>query len=433
MASLEDLTNPTPCNQGLLADMMALASQLENPVPPYPTFFSTGQCGSGAGLEGSSGNISTVFPSYFEPFCQDDTSENCLRVVSRADFDTLQRSGAALSADQYNVMPGQPAGGVNPTVNVSTPYVLSWYVPPGFEVYFYRHDVSAVGLVNNPVLRYQADELEVNACVRRPALSDGSPLITLANTDDCTSAANLATLQWHAPFLVVVQTEEFYDLLLAACTRQRPVAFGPNSLNRVWAPQTAGCDALVTNACAGVIQGGNDSLARTCACFVQQKALDAKYGASLQVSACCFGQDASGNIARSCLFDNEAYRTKAVLANCCSFAECNTIVRRNSSLRANTPTPGSVECNGKFVTFPPVPSATPTTSPTSLPHTSSTERTSIPVWVWYVVAGTVLCALAFIVSLAFVFAPVPLRAPNKPGTAPLPRSPWPFRSRYAGA
>lgn len=400
-------TDPTPCNQGFLADVAALASQLDNPVAPYPAFFASPQCGRTGG---------PVFPVYFNPItCPAaglaSPQDNCLRVISQETFQGYQSSGANLASTEVNVL-ANPDNDSNSVFTSTAARLYSWYVPPGYALYFYKDNPVTNGIKGNLGLRQGPDTLQTNACANQVTLDDGTTtFFSYANgATDCDASA----LTHNSPYFVVVLEQDFHDLLVDICTADRQVEIGVgNTLNKVWQPQSAGCDSFMTTLCSGA---SSNATGRVCACFRQQQALNVEYGASLEVPVCCFGVDPSGDISRACLFDQEAYKTSQMLRNCCSFAECQSIVEKSPSMQANTNTPGKIECRGQFVNFPSV-----TTTSVPLPNSAVSQKASIPGWVWGVLAAAVAVLMAFVVSLSFV-----LRTPKppllKPLVQPIPQS-----------
>jgi hypothetical protein len=134
------------------------------------------------------------------------------------------------------------------------------------------------------------------------------------------------------------------------CTTNEQIVLGAdpsNSLNQVWKGQTEGCDNLLTAVCA------KNDLAKTrwaemCSCFTQQRRLDGKYGINAEVPACCFGTDLSGDIKKSCSFNDKAYKTAKMMRNCCSLAECQHIVKNVNTFSGDS----HVVCDGQIVQLP---------------------------------------------------------------------------------
>lgn len=432
MSSLD----PTPCNETVLAEQAAQAQQTQNPVPPYPTFYSSGQC---------KGNVGSSFPLYFFSVnCQTDPSKqdtegvpppqnNCLRVISDLDgtFDPL--NGPALLPSQVNVLPGgKQKDNSTPANNVffdAGQRLYSFYVPPQYKIVFYAGNPMATDRKTAAAAGYLeigGDQLMVDACLSGIALSNGQPFFvyknltgfppcfeaycscgtgqTLPVSTFCgtsTKSVDCPGVEHRAPYFIVVKTQEFSDIIQEMCADNRPVSLGTsiNSLNRVWKPQADGCDTFMTNLCK--ISNLEDSdYAEICSCFTQQQNLNNQYGVALDVPVCCFGTDASdpGDITKSCAFNTNAYKTGAMLKNCCSFAECQQVVDQSSDMQAKASPAGQVQCDGSFVQFP-VPARSPDGP---LPSVTVDKSDKIPIYVWIIFVTSVLLLLLFVISLAFV-------------------------------
>lgn len=434
---MSTLTNDTPCNENLLADQAALASQIYNPIPPYPTFFSTRQCGGA--LSGAS------FPLYFSAVnCDvplDDLDSkgipppenNCLRVIN-AIGDTFNPtdSGVTLSPLQVNVLPGGfQKDGTTPANNVfvdPNARLKSFYCPPQYRMYFYVGNPMTMTLADAAAqgfLEVTPNELQSAPCLTQLRLGNGDtffdyegssqpnvPPCVLANCDcgvapepdptfckDGGSTVSCPGVQHHAPYFVVVRIEEYADMIEQMCADNRQISLGPpsNKLNRVWTPRTQGCDTFMSNLCQ------SSDLAQTvyketCSCFTQQQALNIQYGVALDVPVCCFGKDPSGDIQKSCAFNTRAYKTEAMVKNCCSFAECQQVISQSHEMRSKAEPPGQIVCNGQLVNFPSV-----TTSPVGpIPSETQDNESTIPVYSWVMLGIAIALLLTFIILLLFV-------------------------------
>jgi len=453
--------DPTPCNEFLLADQAALASQTKNPVPPYPIFFSTGQCNGG--LTGGAGSN---FPLYFFPInCNTDPSKqstegvpppqnNCLRVINDFNGDFNPFADVKLDPTQVNVLPGGfQQDGTTAANNIffnTDDRLYSWYVPPQYKMIFYAGnpmtmtmaDAASVGF-----LEVGAGELIVDACLsgiflnKRDATSgaistggtflkyyDGKPNFYPALPDcllancACTTPMNpwavsslcgTATkskdvinsvcpgVEHRAPYFVIVKTQDFSDMIREMCVNNRQIVLGTdlNSLNKVWKPQADGCDTFVTNLC-NISNVEMSPYKELCACFTQQQALDNQFGEAIDVPVCCFGFDGKNpdDITQACSFNTEAYKTGAMLKNCCSFAECAQVVEQSPEMQARASPAGQVKCEGSFVQFP-IPQVTP---PGPLPSVTIEDSNKIPVYVWIIFVTAVVLLVLYVIALAFV-------------------------------
>ncbi len=422
--------DPTPCNESVLADMAALAQQVANPVAPYPVLYSTGQC------------LGANFPLYFfRSNCPDsdtevaNASDNCLRVIDNPSFDP--KGSQTLTARQVNVLPGGTDAKGNDANSIffdERDVLKSFYVPPQYKFYFYRGNPLTQSLADAAAegfLEVDGGQLIVDACLSVLKLDNGTPFfqykengsfLPVGNLPSClqascdcafTDAQPVPTgtfcetaqdqetcpgTRHTAPYLVIVKTVDYSQLIVDMCASNQPISLGDNSLNRVWRPQTAGCDQFMTSFCAAsnLSDSGRKDL---CACFSQQQALNNQYGAGLGVSVCCFGTDPDDptDFSKAC-FNTDAYKTDAMLKGCCSFAECEQTVNQSEEMRARASPPNRIECNGSFVDFPKVP-----TSPgPPLPNVSVDNTVHIPLWVWLVFGLAILLLVGFVVALAFV-------------------------------
>ena len=373
--------DPTPCNEGLLAEMAALAQQIENPIAPYPKFFSAPECG--ASLGGGS------FPQYYFPMTCPDSGvpnykDNCMRVTT---LDPLKN--IVTSTELVNFLPGATEG-FNIFQNLDN-ILTSFYVPPNYAMTFFKTNPVGAAVGSIPYARFQPGSLVVNTCVQQLTLTDGS-FLTSGDSSGCTAH--------NAPYLVITEVEEFGNMIVEMCKDSRPIQLGTalNSLNTTWKPQTAGCDNYMTAVC-NMSNTVDTEFNAACSCYRQKITLDNTYGEALNVPVCCFGKDPSGDISKSCAFNVEAYKTSEMAKNCCSFAECQQVVNRSTDMQQNTATPGKIECNGDFIEFP-IPKKKPEVSPG---QNSYTEKNSyIPSYIWIILAVAAVTILGFLINIAFV-------------------------------
>jgi hypothetical protein len=401
--AMTDNLNPTPCNEGVLANMAALAQQVSAPVPPYPLFFSNSGCGES--LTGSS------FPSYYLPIncppgdvIPDDSADNCLRVMSG-----VSRTSTQIQASNINLLPSTADTGTTTQSNIfpaSTDKLFSWYVPPNFSMIFFEEDPTGKTVVEmlsqGKGWEVSNNYLQVDSCHSALTLANGDSFFTAKPTitptqDDCQDLAT-ATQAWKdarhtAPYFILIEEENFNRTIVDMCTADRDVLVGSSSLNRVWFPQSSGCDQYMETLCAATNVAGSE-FAEVCSCFTQQAELDRKFGADQRVPTCCFGGDPSGDVNKSCAFNTQAYKTKDMLSNCCSFAQCQKV----SGSIQNPNDEVGVTCQGTFVEFPKVPAVTPTPQPGDTIEVDE----AMPGWVWVVFGAGVLFLLLFLVGLAFI-------------------------------
>lgn len=436
-----------PCYENLLADQAALASQIYNPVPPYPVLYSSPECGGA--LTGAN------FPLFYFPVdCTVDLNKldtegvpppekNCLRVLDAIGdtFDPLS-SSVTLTPLEVNVLPGGfQKDGVTSANNIfvdGNARLYSFYCPPQFKMYFYVGNPMRMTLSAAAAMGYVEigpGELYSDACLNPIALSNGDtffdykgtsqpniPSCRLANChcgvdatggqpycDSNTSKVDCPGVEHHAPYMVLVRIEEYSNMIEDMCVKNRQIALGTdlNSLNRVWSPQTNGCDNYITNLCQSS-DLSQTVYKDTCSCYTQQKALNQKYGAALDVPVCCFGEDPSGQITKACAFNTAAYKTGPMLKNCCSFAECQQVVSQSEAMREKATPPGEIKCDGNLVKFP-VPS---TSSAGPIPSAIETNKSVIPLYSWIVLGVAITLLLVFIILLLFL----------KPGLLRLPRT-----------
>ena len=394
-------TNPAPCNQ-VLADMAAEAQVISAPVPMYPRFFSQPQCGHDGGNEFPH----SIFPIHCPPSTSDKIPtdlDNCMRVIDISDDPPHQEEQlfkSLLTTSQINYFKGATNAG--PSI-FSLPFVLrSWYVPPGYRIYFFEDDIR----LNSPnttitgskgYIRFEEGQLVTDACASNLTLVNGKPFYV----GDC-NKQETASLQ--APYMVILKIKDFHQQILDMCSpNPKDIHLGTalNSLNRVWKPQAFACDAVVSAVCSDVTSNENQ-FKDLCACFRQKKKLDRIYGAALDVPVCCFGSQVSKTLNESCLYNAHAYKTSKMVRNCCSFAECQQLVETSTELgkKAIDSSTQKPVCVGNFVTIP-LPTTTPPV-PEALPTVTHSNKTETPIFIWITLGIGALFLLAFLITLAFV-------------------------------
>ncbi len=420
MAEIEDLDikdtsilNPILCQNAILGKVAVSAQQTANPIPPVPLFFSSAACN--AGLNG------VLFPDPEKSVaCPSDPSlvvgpeDNCLRVLSGPESKTK-----ILTKQDVNVLSG-------PESNVfSDPddRLFSFYVPPDYEVYFFKEDPrghSVESLQSSTTLKVSGDTVQVNACRSELCLPNGETFFAANEAVKLAAIANSATsiitgttrsrfttslffrsepydeqacsdasrfYVHRTPFFVVIRLQEFKRTILDMCLRNRVVHIGTARLNDVWQPQSPGCDAFVTAFCSGSPQD------EVCACFTQQKALDATFGDSAKVPVCCFGTDPDGVQGRSCAFNDQAYKTKDMIDNCCTVAQCS---QKSQVLQASNPD-ANVNCIGGDRVVLPEKQTETTLFIEPVVH----ETQSVPGWVVIVCIITFVSMIAYAILLVF--------------------------------
>lgn len=429
--------DPTPCNEGLLADLAALSNQVSNPVPPFPVFYSTGSCGGGGGVA-----VGGNFPLYYFPVNCPPTSvptpgDNCLRIIDNTDGHIGPDYDQTLHDYQVNVLPN-PNNSDNNIFSEPNARLYSWYVPHGYRLMFFHDDPRTTTLkaafASQKYLVQGPNTLVVDSCLSFLSLADGSSFFTYGTLQPGNSTNVTCPLAYcaacsipsgqqippgpncasgptnpqacpgvthYAPYFLVLKEGSFSDLLLDTCVNNRNVTYGAdpnNALNKVWKPQSGACDNYITMLC-NISDVTKTEYADLCSCYTQQQALNVQYGNALQVPVCCFGTDSSGDPHKDCYFNTQAYKTNDMLSNCCSFAECTTLVESNVSLQVKASPPGEIQCEGSFVQFSPVPPVSPDVP---WPSAIVSDRSSIPIYTWVVFAVAMALLLLFIFVLLFV-------------------------------
>lgn len=436
--------SPFACNSQALAQMTAAASAIYYPQAPEPRFFSNSSCGG------------EVFPQASIGSSCPDTGvtklkDNCLRIVDHL-VDPVG-SDVTLSASQVNYLPGNDRK-IESNILKDAGVLHSWFCPPGFMLYFFKVDPSTVSLkaaAAQGYLMVGENSLQVSSCLSFVMLNNGEPFFKykgvgknangIYEKPDCLQAwcqgstcqgnveasdlcknprpcvnyicpaspscpdgicpPTCPPIEHNAPYLVVVRRRRFSDMIIDMCVNRVPYYLGTpsNSLNRVWSPQSSGCDNFMQSLC----QLNRPENAEVCSCFTQQALLDRKFGADLQVSVCCFGQDESGDLTKSCYTNDQAYKTEKMQRQCCSLAQCDTILQQSPDLvLKNKDT--KITCSGQLVQIPQsildkVPAPTPSNP---FPTTQTVTVKSIPFYTWVILGIAVICLLIFIVALMFL-------------------------------
>lgn len=425
----------TPCNQGLLAELTVFSNQTNNPIPPFPVFYSVGSCGGGGGA-----TIGSSFPLYYFPVdCSSATvptpADNCLRIIDNSDGHISASYNSTIPANQLNVLP-DPSDNENNIFPNPQERLYSWYVPLGYRMFFFSDDVRATTIKDaiafGNYLEVGPNQIIADACLGFQPLKNGATFFTYGTIQPGNNATVPCPLQYcacgpsdalpvpagtdcttgpvqpkacpgvthYARYFIVLKEADFSDLLLDICSKNKTVTYGgdpQNTLNTVWKPQSPACDDYISTLCS-ISDVTRSQYAELCACFTQQQALNQQYGPALEVPVCCFGQDPSGDSAKSCFNNPSSYKTADMQRNCCSYAECTTLVEGNAALQVKASPPGEIECVGQFVQFP-VP---PTSAAGPVPTVIFADSSSIPLYTWIVFAVALALLLLFVLVLLFV-------------------------------
>lgn len=368
--------SPAVCIKRAIAQLAAQAQRVDSVIPPYPVFFKLANC------------LGDTFPD--ETASIDCTKPGQLKIVPWSPdlLDTV------LTNNQITFL--------------NTEVYLSWYIPPNYVVYFCAANPTGKTLraliTQDVVLVHNGNHLEVDACLSDLKYStnvtnpNGYVVkfpITVHDDDIPTGiiaprypelCADVTKYKGYngCPYLVVVEVEPFNNVIMDMCLRNRQVSIGTHILNNVWKPQTEECDNFVSTHCR---TSKDDDV---CACFRQQSKLDVKYGKELGVSACCFGNDDSGEIDKACAFNKDAYKTKEMLNNCCSLVVCKT--KDNDDCDPDfTQLPNTKKAPGK-----------PTVPVSPIITSLVTYKKVIPRWVWLLFIIDIVVLLLFVFGLAFV-------------------------------
>lgn len=425
-----DNLSPVTCNETLLAGMAASAQQIDTPIAPFPRFFSNSTCGGGSG---------SSFPSFFLPVsCPEDPDvlpdpiTNCLRIISVVgkDIDSVYVKPNQVNELKHIIAtaaePKYASAGSSNIFPGDFDKLYSFYIPPQYKAVFFSSKIGVEGKSVGDIFKdantysqvFGGNHLEVDTCRTKLMLINSSkftepiPFISdILNTteqkfptsDMCLNNAVASDktrrsgdqLNTTAPYFILLQTEEFNDMIIDMCVSGRDVVVGTNSLSRVWYPQSSGCDKFMTNLCQ-ISSIEETKYKETCSCYQQKIELDQQFGEDLKVPVCCFGKDPSGDIDLSCAFNSKSYKTKEMLTSCCSFAQCEKAVVQGNM--GNTTDESGVLCQGTFVEFPKI----NTTDIPKEPVDTIVVDSDIPVWVWgFFGAGTILLLL-FVIALSFL-------------------------------
>jgi hypothetical protein len=280
--------------------------------------------------------------------------------------------------------------------------LYSWFVPPQYKMIFFTEDPSLVPAIeqyqSGNVLEQEPNTLIVNSCLSKLSLANGSYFLKYKqpNSTDIINECDLGQglNDGHtAPYFLIVEQENYTNMIVEMCTSNRNVFIGTNDLQTVWKPQASGCDNFITSLCKYSSLEDTD-YNDICACFTQQQALDSEYGTDQNVPVCCFGKDSSGDINKSCAFNQNAYKTSTMLSNCCSFAECEQLGGSTGS---------AAVCQGSFVDFPVAPTSNSTSINNELINDTTTETEEyIPNWVWLTFIISSICLFVYMISLSFI-------------------------------
>jgi hypothetical protein len=426
------------CDTGILADLTAMSNTTGNPIPAYPVFFSTGGCGGSTA--GAADGVN--FPRYYFPInCSSATvplfTDNCLRIIDNSDNHISKDFDSPISASELNVLPTSLSGGFEQGNIFSDPgsRLYSWYVPWGYQMIFFHDDIRTTTIkaafANKTYLIVDQNQVVVDACKEFLTLASGNtffsygasqpgndsntpcPLVYCNCTNvepvTCTdgssqpSTGDCSQIQHYAPFFLVLKlgTGDFNDLILRSCVKNETINYGSsptNTLHQVYYPQSPACDNYITLLCSISNSSNENPYEEMCSCFTQQATLDRTYGSLLNVPVCCFGTDPSGDVKKSCFENMNSYKTADMLQNCCSFAECETLITNNEAVTAPVNDTGKIYCAGSFIQFPVVP------TPSVIPSTSSitSERVSTPMFVWIIFGVAIGMLLLFILLLLFL-------------------------------
>jgi hypothetical protein len=414
------------CNETILGEKAASAQQVDNPIPPHPLFYTSAQCGETGGDSFPKTINGVNCPEY--PTETPKPSDNCLHIISAVgkDIRTIH-----VQPNQVNILPvGDETDGETDSNIFSEIYhkPFSFYIPPQFKAVFFSKTIDTEGETVGDILDRDGkndysfvrlvggNHLEVDTCrsqfMLAGTLNNTVPFIGRQYTDlagthiapatdeECKDAGDIKNhLQTFAPNFIILQTENFTDMIVDMCVNNRDVLIGTHSLRNVWSPQSSGCDKFISNLCS--LSSVNETKYKEmCSCFQQQIQLDGQFGEELKVSACCFGQDPSGDIDKSCAFNRSAYKTKEMLDNCCSFSQCKQKV---IELGGGTKQTG-VNCQGTFVEFPKQNSDLNNTlsADNTLEPATPVKKEFIPIWVWGLFGGGGVLLLLFLIALAFL-------------------------------
>jgi len=302
------------------------------------------------------------------------------------------------------------------------PLPRSWYVPPGYTLIFCSQNPSQHPLASQSYLVFQAGQLVTDACLQAPTVGNlpffnisGSPVLS-PTVAQCYTEPPVApsdpnkptppptppALSLNYPYLLVrrAAAASLDSLQRSACLQNQRFAIGAVSLSQLMQDQTTVCDGLAEAYCyqSDLKAHDPDLYKKRCACLLQQRALDTKYGAHV-ASACCLGTTVSE------LFPDvtpcgrgASYQTKAIGAGCCALATCKQFPE-NSDLQRLAGEHTSITCNnGQTVRLPPTPDHTQGHDGT--PKAPSTTHTTLvralPSWYWGLLG---LAAVLLIVTL----------------------------------
>jgi hypothetical protein len=385
MSNKINMVDVVPCNK--FAEQISAQAQVVNaPTEPLPHFWNLSLC------QGTN-----YFPHVFLPTdCEEgavvDISKNCMITMDKSPLSDKTTAKKIAIKIQNNIWKTTEKNPFDKS-KTRTLQLRSWFAPPNYRFYIFDSDFDKYYIQEPNTFMH-------DICVQKPTYQFGntgplsdSGLLAVCKTDPV-NKNELAISNWDAQNIVVEKIGSFFDLLLNSCNGIETSIGGREPLSKAWGPQTTGCDNLITSVCKSSAGEDNETM---CRCFRQKEALDKKYGRQFNVPVCCFGNDPSGNIEKSCRYAQGAYKTSNMNNNCCSLSTCKQILSKHGNVTKESD--GKVWCDGKLVLFPP--SASVVAKPI-LPSGVTTTKKSIPLWVWIFVAITGAILLAFIISLAFV-------------------------------
>lgn len=387
--------NPTPC-LNFLANIAAEAQQVSGPISPYPLFFPQPQCPQSA-----------AFPSnVFSVDCANNV--NCLTVISGSEWNNIQSGKSPIQSNQVNIFRSSS----NPQGNVfssADDLLRALYIPPGYHMYFLETNPSGRSDFLRTIshLHIPSGSLYSDVCLANLSLGNGTAILNKCST-------------YNVHYFIVIQEETFEELIQDMCVNNRLVELGSgNSLNRVWTPSSSGCDDRMSKFCHQVNTQSLEEYQDICACFIQQEKLNNQFGKEKRVPVCCFGEYVEPDIHRACILNKKAYKTQNMLNNCCTVALCQKAWQTNDNLQRHiehAPT-----CQGNVVPDLQKEAINPSSEPEDEDPVKKSFRDTkqvIPMYVWMVVAGAVLCLIVFLILLAFVNtrkkAPLPKTAKSQP-------------------
>lgn len=418
------------CNNGPLQQLYAAATNVQQPLEPFPLFFRNDiNCNQGGSFTGFN-----VFPQLGGKVdCPVDLSNlgtalNCM-VTRQGDLDF--KSSSTLS--ELNELPHDKTQGnilafqqpKDDSSDTGSPFHLySMYVPFNYKVYFFRDDPRHVALNQvraNGYLVAEPDTIYPNLTQVR-LLNANLPFLSITKTTTsikcsgnrrgvrCTVEGKAGTKEtYNAPYVVICRLESMENAIVQMCTNRRQINVGNRSLNFIWEPQTQECDDFMISYC----RSSKIKTSEACACFDQQERLNAKYGNELGIPVTCFGSDVTNANETPCAKNNKAYKTSKMIDNTCTVPVCEQTVKVFEGLHETAAAKGitNIKCDTTLVSIPKPREPNEKTSHTGPINNSNSPQEiheakietisrSVPSWPWYLVAGGILVFIIFL----FVFA-----------------------------